>query len=78
MELVEPQVQQVLKEDPKVPKEMEVPLEHKVHKEPKGRPKVLKVHKVLAGRREDKELKEGLKEPQVREDHKELKVLPVL
>jgi hypothetical protein len=36
MELVEPQVQQVLKEDPKVLKEMEVPLEHKVHKEPKG------------------------------------------
>jgi len=39
---------------------------------------VLKVHKVLAGRREDKELREGLKVPQVREDHKELKVLPVL
>jgi len=36
MELVERQVQQVLKEDPKVPKEMEVLLEHKVHKEPKG------------------------------------------
>jgi hypothetical protein len=57
---------------------MEVPLEHKVHKEAKGCFKVLKVHKVLAGRREDKELKEGLKVPQVREDHKELKVLPVL
>ena len=36
MELVEPQVQQVLKEDPKVLKGLEVPLEHKVHKEPKG------------------------------------------
>ena len=39
---------------------------------------MLKVHKVLAGRREDKELREELKEPQVREDHKEHKVLPVL
>ena len=35
-ELVGPQVQQVLKEVRKVLKGMEVPQEHKVHKEPKG------------------------------------------
>ena len=38
---------------------------------------MLKVHKVPADQREDKEHREELKVPQAREDHKELKVPPV-